>query len=173
MTETTQPFDLDGGRSHLVPELMVLDIAKSRTFWVDLLPSEVVMHREAHDYLRIGEAEIMICQATRHWSTGPFDPPLGRGINFKIFIDDPDALRNELVAAGYPIFEDMSEEWPMQDGLARGYRQFLVQDPDGYLVRFAKKLGVHPEEEETAPPADAVFASDTDAVAAANTEDRA
>jgi catechol 2,3-dioxygenase-like lactoylglutathione lyase family enzyme len=153
-------FTVDGCYSHLVPELMVLDMSASRSFWIDLLGFELVFRRKAHDYLRMGEVEVMITQATRHWSTGSFEPPLGRGLNLKFFVDDPQAMRDHLVAAGWPIFEDMSEEWPVQDGLARGYRQFLVQDPDGYLLRFAKKLGAHPAEEETAPPEDAVFAAD-------------
>lgn len=154
------PFDVDDCRAHMVPELMVLDMAKSRHFWRELLEWEVVFSREAHDYLRMGEAEIMICQATRHWSTAPFEPPLGRGINFKIFVDDSVPLRDRLVAAGWPIFEDLTEEWPVQDGVARGYRQFLVQDPDGYLVRFAAKLGARPAGEETEPPADGVYEAD-------------
>jgi len=153
-------FNVDGGVARLVPELMSLDLQASRDFWIDLLGFDIVMTRKAHSYLRMGEVEIMITQATRHWSTGPFEPPLGRGLNLKFFIDDPQALRDRLVAAGWPIFEDMSVEWPVQDGVARGYRQFLVQDPDGYLLRFAEKLGAHPAEEETAPPEDAVFTPD-------------
>jgi len=159
MTETV-PFDIDGCQSHLVPELMVLDMAAARRFWIDLLGFEVVMRRDAHDYLRMGEAEIMIGQATRHWSTGPFELPLGRGINFKIFVEDPQAMRDRIASSGWPIFEDMTEEWPVQNGISRGYRQFLVQDPDGYLVRFAKKLGARTASEETEPPADGVYAVD-------------
>lgn len=154
------PFDVDDCRAHMVPELMVFDMAASRKFWRELLQFDVVFSREAHDYLRKGEVEIMICQATRHWSTGPFEPPLGRGINFKIFVDDPLPLRNRLVEAGWPIFEDITEEWPVQDGVSRGYRQFLVQDPDGYLIRFAAKLGAHEAGQETAPPADGVYEAD-------------
>lgn len=102
----------------------------------------------------------MIGQATRHWSTGPFELPLGRGINFKIFVEDPQAMRDRIASSGWPIFEDMTEEWPVQNGISRGYRQFLVQDPDGYLVRFAKKLGARTASEETEPPADGVYAVD-------------
>jgi catechol 2,3-dioxygenase-like lactoylglutathione lyase family enzyme len=154
------PFDVDGCHARMVPELMVLDMARSRVFWRELLGFDVVFSREAHDYLRHGEVEMMLCQATRHWSTGPFDPPLGRGINFKIFVDDPQPLRDRLVDAGWPIFEDITEEWPVQEGISRGYRQFLVQDPDGYLIRFAAKLGAHPANQDTDPPPDGVYRAD-------------
>jgi catechol 2,3-dioxygenase-like lactoylglutathione lyase family enzyme len=153
-------FNVDGCSAHLVPELMILDMSKSRAFWVDLLEFQVLFRRESHDYLRFGEVELMICQATRHWSTGPYDPPLGRGVNLKFFVDDLDALHARVVAANWPIFEDVTEEWPVQDGVARGYRQFLVQDPDGYLIRFATKLGVYASDDETPPPADAVYTPD-------------
>lgn len=164
MSDTTTaspvPFDVDGCHAHMVPELMVLDMTKARYFWRELLEFEVVFSREAHDYLRKGDVEIMICQATRHWSTAPFEPPLGRGVNFKVFVDDPQPMHDRLVEAGWPIFEEITEEWPVQDGISRGYRQFLVQDPDGYLIRFAMKLGAHPAEEETEPPADGVYEAD-------------
>jgi hypothetical protein len=36
----------------------------------------------------------------------------------------------------------MSEHWFKKDnGLASGLREFLVQDPDGYLFRISESLG--------------------------------
>ncbi|BDD59463.1 hypothetical protein MPDQ_002976 [Monascus purpureus] len=145
-------FFIDGGVAPMIPEFFVLDFKTSYKFWTEILDFKVVFEREGYAYLRRGTVEFMIAQAHRHWATGPFDLPLGRGINFQIFVDDPDALAKKLVESGYPLFDDVKETWPTSGGVARGYRQFLVQGPEGYLLRFAKKLGVRPAEKDTAPP---------------------
>jgi len=36
------------------------------------------------------------------------------------------------------------ERWYRRDNTAVGQRQFLVMDPDGYLLRFAQSLGTTP-----------------------------
>lgn len=36
------------------------------------------------------------------------------------------------------------ERWYERDADAIGVRQFAVQDPDGYLLRFSQTLGVRP-----------------------------
>jgi catechol 2,3-dioxygenase-like lactoylglutathione lyase family enzyme len=145
-------FSIDGGIAPIVPELFVLDFDASKKFWTETLGFQVVFERERYAYLRLGAVEIMIAQATRHWSTGPYQRPLGRGINFQIFVEDPDALAKRIVQGDWPLFEDVTEAWPASGGVARGYRQFLVQAPEGYLLRFAKKLGVRPSEKDSPPP---------------------
>jgi hypothetical protein len=48
-------------------------------------------------------------------------------------------------AAGATVFLDMEEKWYRRDAAPSvevGNRQFIVQDPDGYLLRFAEDLGV-------------------------------
>lgn len=155
-------FSVDGGIAPMVPELLVIDFDRSLHFWVEILGFQVQFQREKYAYMRLGRVEFMIAQANRHWGTGPYVRPLGRGINFQIFVDDPDALAKKLVDSGFPLFQPVKEVWPTSGHIARGYRQFLVQDPEGYLLRFAKKLGVRPAETDTppAPPSDAVTEED-------------
>ena len=38
----------------------------------------------------------------------------------------------------------MEERWYRVGAEARGNRQFWVQDPDGYLLRFFQDLGLRP-----------------------------
>ena len=44
----------------------------------------------------------------------------------------------------YPIFVEPKENWYRQDNQLLGNKEFLVQDPDGYLLRFAEDLGTKP-----------------------------
>lgn len=141
----------DGGSASLVPELIVLDFERSRQFWCDLVGFEIVFDRPGFAYLRQGAVEVMIAAATGHWETGPLERPLGRGINFQLFLGSADRVASRLRERGWPIFQEVHEAWYSSGGISRGYRQFLVQDPDGYLLRFAEKLGVRPAP-RPAPP---------------------
>ena len=49
-----------------------------------------------------------------------------------------------LNAAGWPLFLALGEVWHRAGTSETGVRQFLVQDPDGYLVRFSQGLGLRP-----------------------------
>ena len=41
----------------------------------------------------------------------------------------------------YNIFCDMEEHWYRKDNELLGCKEFLVQDPNGYLLRFSEDLG--------------------------------
>ena len=47
-----------------------------------------------------------------------------------------------LKESGYKIAFDMEENWYRQEDKLLGNKEFLVQDPDGYLLRFSEDLGV-------------------------------
>ncbi|MNJ79105.1 hypothetical protein D3C77_770230 [compost metagenome] len=47
-----------------------------------------------------------------------------------------------LGVAGHSIRKPIEERWYRQGGMLVGQRNFLVQDPDGYLLRFAEDLGM-------------------------------
>jgi len=44
----------------------------------------------------------------------------------------------------YPVFVQSKENWYRQDNQLLGNKEFLVKDPDGYLLRFAEDLGTRP-----------------------------
>jgi catechol 2,3-dioxygenase-like lactoylglutathione lyase family enzyme len=130
----------------LVPELVVMDIHKSLDFYTNLLGFSIVFQREQEDfaYLRKGNAEIMLEQPgkTRVWQTGEFKYPLGIGINFSIEVDNVDDLYNKVISLNLPIFLPLEEKWYNQVTRMVGNKQFMIQDPDGYLLRFIQNLGV-------------------------------
>ena len=83
--------------------------------------------------------------AGRGWPhPGPLEPPFGRGVNFQIEVERLDEPLGLLEAASYPLFVPPEENWYRQDSELHGNREFLVGDPDGYLLRFSEYLGTKP-----------------------------
>lgn len=80
----------------------------------------------------------------RRWVTAPLEQPFGRGINLQTTVDDVAPILASLDAAGWPLFLALEEVWYRAGTSETGVRQFLVQDPDGYLVRFSQDLGLRP-----------------------------
>lgn len=83
----------------------------------------------------------MIEEVNGHWSTGELSYPYGRGINFQIIINDIDSLYASLKKNEYPIKFDIQENWYRADTKLKGQKEFLIMDPDGYLLRFVQNLG--------------------------------
>ncbi|WP_291426885.1 VOC family protein [Deinococcus sp.] len=128
----------------MVPELAVQDIVASLTFWVDLLGFSVKYDRpeEGFAYLMLGTAHIMLDQIgqTRTWETAPLQKPLGQGINFEITVPEIDPILGRLARVQWPLFIQPEEKWYRVADHEVGVKQFLVQDPDGYLVRLSQSL---------------------------------
>ena len=135
----------------LVPELSVTDYEASRHFWCDLVGFSLRYERleEGFGYLVLGNAHLMLDQISlgRTWETGPLELPLGRGINFEVQVDNLDPALQRIISAGWPIFVEPEEKWYRAGDIEIGVRQFLVQDPDGYLLRLQQEIGERPVRE--------------------------
>ena len=129
----------------LVPELAVTDLKTSLDFYTRLLGFEVVFDRPEtrFAYLQLGRAQLMLDQLAEGvgWQTGRLEPPFGRGINLQIEVQALAPMLDRLAAAAYPLFVEPEANWYRQDDVLHGNREFLVQDPDGYLLRFSEFLG--------------------------------
>lgn len=129
----------------LVPELNVSDFSKSLMFYTDILGFSVAYDRpeEGFAFLVLGEAQLMIEQIVdgSTWQTAALDFPLGRGINFEIEVDSIQPILTRLRETNIPLFVPPEEKWYRVGDYESGNRQFLVQDPDGYLLRFTEDLG--------------------------------
>ena len=129
----------------LVPELSVTDYEASRHFWCDLIGFSLRYERieEGFGYLVLGNAHLMLDQINqgRTWATGALEPPLGRGINFEVQVENLDPALQRIMSAGWPIFVEPEEKWYRAGDIEIGVRQFLVQDPDGYLLRLQQEIG--------------------------------
>ena len=133
----------------LVPELHVGSFDRSLGFYRDVLGFEILYMRgeERFAFLVREGAQLMIEQPVdpeRVWNTAELAAPFGRGINLQIRVGDVDALYASLEAQGVPFFRPMEEKWYRRDDESFGNRQFPVQDPDGYLLRFYQDLGAKP-----------------------------
>ncbi len=67
--------------------------------------------------------------------------PYGRGINFQRDVSSEELIRERLGRAAWPLFMDVEECWYGAGDIDLGVRQFLVQVPDGYLVRISEDIG--------------------------------
>jgi len=132
----------------LVPELSITDYQKTLHFYTEILGFKIEYQREEEGfaYLSHGESQIMIDQIglTRTWMTGELEYPLGRGINLQIEVPDVDKLLKRLYQNNISLFMELEEKWYRKDDVEVGNKQFLVQDPDGYLLRFFEDLGSRP-----------------------------
>jgi catechol 2,3-dioxygenase-like lactoylglutathione lyase family enzyme len=127
----------------LVPELSVSDSVASLTFYRDLIGFTVVYERpdEGFAYLALGAAELMLDQLEqgRDWITGTLERPFGRGVNFQIEVPALEPICKRLAEAGVTLFQPVEiKSYRVGQGEVR-QRQFCVQDPDGYLLRFYEK----------------------------------
>lgn len=128
----------------LVPELYCSDIERSVRFYVDLLGFVVRFARpeERFVYLDREGAELMLEQpTTRMFVSAELEHPYGRGVNFQIEVADVAALYARVNASKWPVFLELEDRWYRQNELELGNRQFVIEDPDGYLLRFFEDLG--------------------------------
>ena len=144
-TQMSVDPDLDSSYwSALVPELTVTDVEVSLRFYT--AAGFTVRFRRVEPpfaYIELGRAQLMLEQ--QHgtgWNVEPLDRPLGRGVNFQLEVPDVDAVHSSLTGIGTSMFRGVCNTWyPVSANLEEGQREFLAQDPDGYLLRFSQYLG--------------------------------
>lgn len=121
----------------LIPELSVSDIEKSRAFYLSLGFQVVYERREdKFCFLELDGNQLMIEEVNDHWNTATLEYPYGRGVNFSMELSDLDKMYRNVKENNYPIFRDMKvDEYRVDDKIYRD-REFLIQDLDGYLLRF-------------------------------------
>ncbi|OTG82202.1 bleomycin resistance protein [Acinetobacter sp. ANC 4648] len=134
-------------RNKLVPELIVTDLNQSQIFWIDLLGFDVLYQRKEENFLYLdlkGVQFMLEQQQDEQWITSELSYPLGRGINFQIEVEEIDPILFRLTQANWPLYQVLEERWYRVDNIEHGQQQCLVQDPDGYLLRFIQILGDRP-----------------------------
>ncbi len=132
----------------LVPEFAVSDCQKSKAFYCGILGFDCLYERpeEGFCYLRLGQAELMIDQIGqgRSFDGGhlPDSRPFGKGVNVQIRVPAVAPLVEALARNAYPLFLAPEDKWYRVHTAETGNRQFVVADPDGYLLRFFQDLGL-------------------------------
>ncbi len=130
----------------LIPELSVSNFEKSLKFYIEIIGFKIEYKRDESKFAMISfqGSQIMIEEVNNNWSTGKLKYPFGRGINLQIEVDKMQSILDNLKINNYPIFVEPKVNWYRQDNQLLGNKEFLVKDPDGYLLRFAEDLGTKP-----------------------------
>jgi len=121
----------------LIPELSVSDINKSKDFYLSLGFS--VVYERIDDkfcFLELDGNQIMIEEVNENWNVGELEYPFGRGINISMEVADIDKLYGFVKEKQYPFFRDMQIDSYQVGDRVYYDKQFLIQDLDGYLLRF-------------------------------------
>lgn len=131
--------------SALVPELSITNFVTSVDFYTRILGFTIKYQRmdEGFTYLTLGDAQLMLDQIDkgRTWKTANFEYPLGRGINLQIEVESIEPILKNIKEENLPLFLEVEEKWYKTGEKESGNKQFIIQDPDGYLLRFTEDLG--------------------------------
>ena len=121
----------------LIPELSVSDIEKSKKFYLSI-GFKVLYERKENKFcfLELEQNQIMIEQINDNWNTGILEYPFGRGINISMSVNDLDKFYQEIKDKEITLFQDIKVNKYRVDDVVYEDKEFLIQDPDGYLLRF-------------------------------------
>ena len=128
----------------IIPELSVSNLEKSLVFY-QLVGFKIEYERPENKFvfLSLGEIQFMLQEVSKDdkWDIAPLIYPFGNGINFQLEVENVEKIYEILKENNYDITFKMEENWYRQDNRLLGNKEFLVQDPDGYLIRFSEDLG--------------------------------
>jgi uncharacterized glyoxalase superfamily protein PhnB len=125
----------------LTPDLMVEDVTETVEWYERVFDAEVVatLPSDGEDpwwvQMRLGDASLMFQERESLTEKLPAleGEAIGGSVAFYIDVDDAEALRDELDAAGVDITQTLHET-------DFGWRQFAVTDCNGYVLWFGEKF---------------------------------
>ena len=121
----------------LIPELSVSNIDISKKFYLDL-GFKIRYERKENKFcfLQLEGNQIMIEENNDNWNTGKMEYPYGRGINLSMAVSNIEKMYEILKEKNIKFFLDLEiHEYRIDDKISYD-KEFLIQDPDGYLLRF-------------------------------------
>jgi hypothetical protein len=98
-------------------------------------------------YINLNGAQVMLEEVDSNsgqWLTSPLTRPFGRGVNLQIDVENVAPVIQSLGMAGFPLSRECKDIWYRAETLEVGQREFIVQAPDGYLVRLVERRGERP-----------------------------
>jgi catechol 2,3-dioxygenase-like lactoylglutathione lyase family enzyme len=128
----------------LIPEFSVTDLNRTLDFYTKILGFTIEYRRDDSHFAFLSwnaGQQIMIEQINGNWQTGEMEYPFGRGINFQFEVQSVNELLDVLKKYDYPVFIEPEENWYRVNNKEWGSLEFLIKDPDGYLLRFSEDLG--------------------------------
>lgn len=121
----------------LIPELSVSEIDKSIDFYINI-GFEIIYERKEDKFcfLQLEENQIMIQENNEIWTTGTLEYPFGRGINISMSLENIDEYYRFIKTKNIKLFQDLKINKYRVNKQIYEDKEFLIQDPDGYLLRF-------------------------------------
>ena len=126
------------------PELSVTNLEKSLNFYKTIgFKIEYERPENKFAFISLDEIQFMLQEIADDdkWDVAPLSYPFGNGINFQLEVENLDEIYSNLKNNNYKITFDQEENWYRQGDKLLGNKEFLVQDPDGYLIRISQDLG--------------------------------
>ena len=122
----------------MIPELSVFDIEQTKRFYNDLgFKIEYERPEEKFVFMSFQDSQFMFEQIHDNgWNMGELIYPLGRGINFSIAVDDIEGLYKLVKTLNLEIYRELNRSIYQVNGTEETQTEFLIQDPNGYLLRF-------------------------------------
>ena len=122
----------------MIPELSVFDIEQTKRFYNDLgFKIEYERPEEKFVFMSFQDSQFMFEQIHDNgWNIGELIYPLGRGINFSIAVDDIEGLYKLVKTLNLEIYRELNRSIYQVNGTEETQTEFLIQDPNGYLLRF-------------------------------------
>ena len=127
-----------------IPELSVTNLENSLNFYKTAgFKVEYDRPENKFAFISLGKIQFMLQEIADNdkWDVAPLSYPFGNGINFQLEVENLDEIYNSFKNSNYKITFDIEENWYRQDNKLLGNKEFLIQDPDGYLLRFSEDLG--------------------------------
>lgn len=127
-----------------IPELSVTNLENSLNFYKTAgFKIEYGRPENKFAFISLGNIQFMLQELSDDdkWNVGELKYPFGNGINFQLEVEDVEKIYNNFKNNNYTIAFDIEKNWYRQDSKILGNREFLIQDPDGYLLRFMQDLG--------------------------------
>lgn len=127
-----------------IPELSVTNLGNSLKFYKTAgFKIEYDRPENKFAFISLGNIQFMLQELSNNdkWNVGKLKYPFGNGINFQLEVENVDKIYNNFKNNNYKITFDVEENWYRQDEKLLGNKEFLIQDPDGYLLRFMQDLG--------------------------------
>ena len=121
----------------LIPELSVTDIEKSKEFYLNL--GFKIMYERKEDkfcFLYLEDNQIMIEEINNNWNVGEMKYPFGNGINISMTVSDIDSFYESIISKKIVLFRKIKTSKYRVDDIIYEDKEFLLQDPDGYLLSF-------------------------------------
>ena len=124
--------------NRMIPELSVFDIERTKKFYRELgFKIEYERTEDKFVFMSFQDSQFMFEQIhDEGWNIGELVYPLGRGINFSIAVDDIEELYKLVNSLNIELYRELTRNIYQVNGIEEMQIEFLIQDPNGYLLRF-------------------------------------